>query len=53
MTLLHSTAYFNSSVCALYLLYQDLDINAVDKEGKSVFHLCAYTGHLDVLKVCI
>ena len=49
--LLHYAAYYNSTNCALYLLQRGDNPSELDHEGKSAFHWCAYTGHIDVLKV--
>lgn len=49
--LLLQAAFHNSPVSVLYLLRRGANLNATDNEGKSVFHICAYTGHDEVLKV--
>lgn len=49
--LLQYAAFYNSPACTLYLLQKGADLSEQDGEGKTVFHLCAYTGHVDVLKV--
>jgi ankyrin repeat protein len=35
----------------LYLLQRGAKLDEEDNEGKSIFHICAYTGHVEALKV--
>ena len=50
--LLH-TAFHNSPVSAIYLLTRGTKHNVSDADGKTIFHLCAYTGHIEVLKAIL
>lgn len=50
--LLH-TAFLNSPASAIYLLCRGTKPNVSDADGKTVFHLCAYTGHVEVLKAIL
>jgi ankyrin repeat protein len=44
--LLLYSAFYNSPVSTLYLLQRGANLWDEDNEGKSIFHLCAYTGHV-------
>jgi ankyrin repeat protein len=47
--LLHST-FHNSPASAVYLLRRGINSQSADNEGRTLFHVCAYTGHMEVLK---
>jgi len=49
--LLLYTAYLNSAISTLYLLRRGASLSECDMEGKTIFHMCAYTGHGEILKV--
>lgn len=48
--LLLYAAYHNSPVSAVYLLRRGATVDGSDADGKTALHVCAYTGHIDVLK---
>ena len=43
-------AFHSSPASALYLLRRGVKLDAEDPDGKTFFHICAYTGHIEVLK---
>ena len=43
-------AFHSSPASALYLLRRGAKLDAEDPDGKTFFHICAYTGHIEVLK---
>ena len=43
-------AFHSSPASALYLLRRGAKLDAEDTDGKTFFHICAYTGHIEVLK---
>ena len=49
--LLHYAIFHNSAASALYLLQRGCKWEESDEDGKTAFHVCAYMGHVELLKV--